>query len=62
MPKAEVHVPDEGHFALDTAADQTAQLVRGFMEWAANAAAAHFGMVIVHTRVATISSQEPRLT
>ena len=31
VPKAEVHVLDAGHFALDTAADQIAQLVRGFM-------------------------------
>jgi pimeloyl-ACP methyl ester carboxylesterase len=30
--KAEVHVLDAGHFALDTAADQTAELVRGFMK------------------------------
>jgi pimeloyl-ACP methyl ester carboxylesterase len=30
VPKAEVHVLDAGHFALDTAADQIAQLVRGF--------------------------------
>jgi len=32
MPKAEVHVLDAGHFALDTEADQIAQLVRGFMK------------------------------
>ena len=31
VPKAEVHVLEAGHFALDTAADQIAQLVRGFM-------------------------------
>jgi len=31
VPKAEVHVIDAGHFALDTGADQIAQLVRGFM-------------------------------
>ena len=31
VPKAEVHVLDGGHFALDTAADEIAQLVRGFM-------------------------------
>ena len=30
--KAEVHVLDAGHFALDTAADQIAQLVRDFMK------------------------------
>jgi hypothetical protein len=32
VPKAEVHVLDAGHFALDTAADQIAQLVLGFMK------------------------------
>src|SRR6201995_1768682 len=32
VPKAEVHVLDAGHFALDTAADQIAQLVRDFMK------------------------------
>jgi pimeloyl-ACP methyl ester carboxylesterase len=31
VPTAEVHVLDAGHFALDTAADQIAGLVRGFM-------------------------------
>jgi pimeloyl-ACP methyl ester carboxylesterase/enamine deaminase RidA (YjgF/YER057c/UK114 family) len=31
VPNAEVHVLDAGHFALDTAADQIAQLVEGFM-------------------------------
>jgi pimeloyl-ACP methyl ester carboxylesterase len=31
VPNAEVHVLEAGHFALDTAADQIAQLVRGFM-------------------------------
>ena len=31
VPNAQVHVLDAGHFALDTAADQIAQLVRGFM-------------------------------
>jgi pimeloyl-ACP methyl ester carboxylesterase len=30
-PQAEVHVLDAGHFALDTAADQIAELVRGFV-------------------------------
>jgi hypothetical protein len=28
VPKAEVHVLDAGHFALDTAGDQIAQRVR----------------------------------
>ena len=32
VPKAEVHVLDAGHFALDTAADQIAQIVQGFMK------------------------------
>jgi pimeloyl-ACP methyl ester carboxylesterase len=31
-PQAEVHVLDAGHFALDTAADQIARLVRGFLK------------------------------
>jgi len=31
VSNAEVHVLDAGHFALDTAADQIAQLVRRFM-------------------------------
>ena len=30
VPKAEVHVLDAGHFALDTAADEIAELVRDF--------------------------------
>src|SRR5439155_3092096 len=32
VPNAEVHVLDAGHFALDTAADEIAQLVRSFMK------------------------------
>ena len=32
VPKAEVHVLDAGHFALDTAADEVAALVREFMK------------------------------
>ncbi|MGB2627669.1 MAG: alpha/beta hydrolase [Candidatus Acidiferrum sp.] len=32
VPNAEVHIVDGGHFALDTAADQIAQLVREFMK------------------------------
>ena len=32
VPKAEVHIVDGGHFALDIAADQIAQLVRHFMK------------------------------
>jgi pimeloyl-ACP methyl ester carboxylesterase len=31
VPKAEVHILDAGHFALDTAADQIAALVQGFV-------------------------------
>ena len=31
VPKAEVHVLDAGHFALDTAADEIAALVRSFL-------------------------------
>jgi pimeloyl-ACP methyl ester carboxylesterase len=31
VPNADVHVVDGGHFALDTAADEVAALVRGFM-------------------------------
>jgi hypothetical protein len=32
VPSAQVHVVEGGHFALDTAADQNAQLARGFMK------------------------------
>jgi pimeloyl-ACP methyl ester carboxylesterase len=32
VPNAEVHIVDGGHFALDVAADQIAQLVRTFMK------------------------------
>jgi pimeloyl-ACP methyl ester carboxylesterase len=31
VPKAEVHIVDGGHFALDTAADEIALLARGFV-------------------------------
>jgi pimeloyl-ACP methyl ester carboxylesterase len=31
VPSAQVHVLDAGHFALDTAADEIAELVRGFI-------------------------------
>jgi pimeloyl-ACP methyl ester carboxylesterase len=31
VPKAEVHIVDGGHFALDTAADQIAMIVRDFL-------------------------------
>jgi pimeloyl-ACP methyl ester carboxylesterase len=33
VPKAQVHVLDAGHFALDTKADEIAALVRGFMSF-----------------------------
>jgi pimeloyl-ACP methyl ester carboxylesterase len=31
LPTAQVHLLDAGHFALDTAADEIARLIRGFM-------------------------------
>jgi pimeloyl-ACP methyl ester carboxylesterase len=31
VPNAEVHILDAGHFALDTAADEIAALIRGFL-------------------------------
>ena len=31
VPNAEVHLLDAGHFALDTAADEIAQITRGFL-------------------------------
>jgi surfactin synthase thioesterase subunit len=31
VPKAEVHIVDGGHFAMDTAADEIAALVREFV-------------------------------
>jgi pimeloyl-ACP methyl ester carboxylesterase len=31
VPKAEVHIVDGGHFALDTAADEIAAYVRAFV-------------------------------
>ena len=31
VPNAQVHILDGGHFALDTAADEIAELVRGFV-------------------------------
>jgi pimeloyl-ACP methyl ester carboxylesterase len=37
VPKAEVHVLDAGHFALDTKADEIAALVRQFMAGPATA-------------------------
>jgi pimeloyl-ACP methyl ester carboxylesterase len=32
VPGAEIHIVDGGHFALDTAADEIAALVRRFVE------------------------------
>jgi pimeloyl-ACP methyl ester carboxylesterase len=32
VPTAQVHVLDAGHFALDTAADEIAALIRGFID------------------------------
>jgi pimeloyl-ACP methyl ester carboxylesterase len=32
VPKAEIHIVDGGHFAIDTAADQIAMLIRDFMK------------------------------
>ncbi len=32
VPKAEIHIVDGGHFALDTEADEIAALVRTFMK------------------------------
>jgi pimeloyl-ACP methyl ester carboxylesterase len=32
VPRAQVHVLDAGHFALDTAADEIAALIRGFVD------------------------------
>jgi pimeloyl-ACP methyl ester carboxylesterase len=31
VPGAEVHILEAGHFALDTASDEIAALIRGFM-------------------------------
>ena len=31
VPNTQIHVLDAGHFALDTAADEVAALVRGFV-------------------------------
>ena len=41
VPKAEVHIVDGGHFALDTAADEIADLVRGFFSSSRPAYLAH---------------------
>jgi pimeloyl-ACP methyl ester carboxylesterase len=32
VPSAEVHILDAGHFALDTAANEIAALIRGFVD------------------------------
>ena len=31
VPKAEVHILDAGHFSLDTAADQIAEMIKAFV-------------------------------
>ena len=41
VPKAEVHIVDGGHFALDTAADEIAALVRNFVRPSRQAVASH---------------------
>jgi pimeloyl-ACP methyl ester carboxylesterase len=33
LPSAEVHIVDGGHFAMDTAPDEVAALVRNFMNY-----------------------------
>ncbi|HXW57558.1 MAG TPA: hypothetical protein VEJ67_17535, partial [Candidatus Cybelea sp.] len=38
VPNAEVHIVDGGHFALDTAADQIAAFVQGFIRSSREAA------------------------
>ncbi len=40
VASAQVHVLDAGHFALDTTADEIAELVRGFLAEAATSTAA----------------------
>ncbi len=49
VPKAEVHVLDAGHFALDTAADEIAQSRAGLHEVEAvgGTAVVYFGTVII---------------
>jgi pimeloyl-ACP methyl ester carboxylesterase len=32
VPAAEVHILDAGHFAMDTEAQQVADLIRGFLK------------------------------
>ena len=44
VPNAEVHIVDGGHFALDTAADQIAGFVRGFLDSSRRAQGAPSGM------------------
>jgi pimeloyl-ACP methyl ester carboxylesterase len=39
VPKAEVHIVDGGHFALDTAADEITALVQNFVSSSRQAAA-----------------------
>ena len=55
VPNAEVHIVDGGHFALDTAADQIAALVGGFLgssrEGPGRAGRDEKSEVVVHGRV-----------
>ncbi len=44
VPKSEVHIVDGGHFALDTAADEIAALVQGFVD------SSHAGPMTRHAR------------
>ena len=38
VPKAEVHVLEAGHFALDVAADEIAAIIRAFLQGASGGA------------------------
>ena len=47
VPEADIHILDAGHFALDTAADEVAELVRGFLGTVgASAPASHLPAMI----------------
>ena len=47
VPNAEVHIVDGGHFALDTAADEIAALVRGFISSSREASRRSLPVVVV---------------
>ena len=51
VPNAEVHIVDGGHFALDTAADEIAALVRNFVGSSAKFAAGTSANVATRTGV-----------